>query len=104
MAEAVIVGDQGLNGHGQGARQPGQQGHRHTTAADLIGGELRLGNAQALGQLDLCQIGILASLGDAGAEGLKEGAFVRSHGQAQRVRDRNGSASHQPNSPFTERR
>ena len=65
-----------------------------------MGGELRLGNTQALGQSSLPQISIVARLSDAGAEGLEEGAIVWSHGHAQGVRDRNGSASHAALLPF----
>ncbi len=47
---------------------PGQQGDGHAASADLVGGNDLLRDAEGAGELDLCEVGVLAGGGDTAAE------------------------------------
>lgn len=75
-----VIGDQGVNGDVEHLGEAGEQGDGHAALAELVEGELRLRDAQRLGELHLRQIGGGTGLGDALAEGLEVGSIGGAHG------------------------
>lgn len=62
----------------------GSRGTGTPAPADLVGGELGLRDVEGVGELDLGEIGGVAGLGDALAEGLERDTFVGGHGRGRR--------------------
>ena len=89
-----LLADQFFHRDGECAGKPGQERGGHPMAADLVGGDDLLGDAQLVGELGLGHAEGLAALGDALAHRLKEGPLVGCHGSRHGGRGADGVAVH----------